>query len=259
MDQVESGKGRKLKAESSHPESPAKKNPSAADVEVPSSDDMEDTRDVKSMFMGMMQMMKSVKSEMNDLKHSTKTSVDDIKSEVKEVKQDIERVESSMDNLTAEHDETKARMVSLSTELAAIKTKLDQPSGANSKSTGVTGGKAGGKSAKKEVDKKRTLRFSNFPNDTQENDIIHFIEDKLTSVKDNIEEAIFAYSKTGTAGAAKFKSEELLWEYMSANKGHHEHYYKGQRIYLNAGESENFLKDKAVRKVVRLLHEKADC
>ena len=68
---------------------------------------------------------------------------------------------------------------------------------------------------------------------------------------------VLAYAKTGTAGGVKFESEDMLWTFMIANKGQHVHYHKGRRIYVNAGESENISKDKAVRKVVRLLIEKS--
>ena len=115
-------------------------------------------------------------------------------------------------------------------------------------------GKTWGKDAKREDEKNRTITFSNFPAETQEEDIIKMIEQKVESVREDIEE-VFTYARTGTRGAAKFFSQDAMWKYMVDGKGQHTHDYQGTRIYVNAAsgmkDTDDAAKDKAVRKCSR--------
>ena len=121
-------------------------------------------------------------------------------------------------------------------------------------------GKDGGKLAKKEEERSRTLTFSNFPEDTQEKDIIDEIKKKLKDSMEQVEE-VFAFAKTGTRGAAKFTTEDALWKYTVDSKDSEVHEFQGRRIYSRAGniggDPSDANKEKAVRKVVRLLIERA--
>ena len=124
---------------------------------------------------------------------------------------------------------------------------------------GKGGGKGGGKSEKKEEERKRTVSFANFPEGTQEDDIIEMIKEKLSAVEADIEE-VFAYAKVGTAGAAKFRTEDAMWKYMVDNKGGHVHEYGGNNIFANAkgmrdGSEEDIARERAVGKVVRVFIE----
>ena len=77
--------------------------------------------------------------------------------------------------------------------------------------------------------------FSNFEEDTQEKDIIDMIN-SVVPAGDTVEE-VFAFAKTGSKGAVKFRSEDALWDYMSRNKGNHKHQFRGRRIYTKAASA----------------------
>ena len=84
------------------------------------------------------------------------------------------------------------------------------------------------------------------------------INSNLVDAEDDIEET-FAYARMGTRGAAKFKTEDAMWDFLTTNKGGHEYEHEGRRLYVRAGESyvsSDDLKEKAVRKVVRALIER---
>ena len=84
--------------------------------------------------------------------------------------------------------------------------------GGGKNGTGKGGGKGTGKAARKEDGRKRMLTFKNFPDETQDPEIIGKIQKILKDVTDSLDESglVFASSKTGTAGAAKFKTDDLL-------------------------------------------------
>eukprot|EP00973_Karenia_brevis_P095166 12425974-Karenia_brevis.AAC.1 len=71
-------------------------------------------------------------------------------------------------------------------------------------------GKGSGKSATKLERRERTIRFSNFPTDTKEKDIIDGIKGVLEQVQGDVEE-VYAYGKYADAGAARFVSAEAMW------------------------------------------------
>lgn len=66
-------------------------------------------------------MMKSVKSEMASLTHSTTNAVDELKTQAKEVWGDVQRIESNLNTQSAEHSDTRARLSSLRSEFADLK------------------------------------------------------------------------------------------------------------------------------------------
>ena len=68
-------------------------------------------------------------------------------------------------------------------------------------------------------------------------------------MKNDLQE-VYAFAKTGSKGAEKFKDEDSLWDYMTKNKGNHVHHFQDQRIYVKAGQENDAAKEKAVRKVV---------
>ena len=78
----------------------------------------------------------------------------------------------------------------------------------------------------------------------------------MNDEKENVED-VYAYAKTDTRGAARFKSEDQLWVYMQRNKGNHVHTYQSNRIYVKVNDASTVdgPKDKAVRKVVRCIIE----
>ena len=260
---LESSAPRKLKAVGSHPEAPNRKSSGskgteAAEVKVPSdTEGVDDVDDVKTMFKMMMRqsekmvnMMTTVQDEVKSSKQQTAAVIDEFK---KDVKEDIERLDNNIDNLTNQHEETRANLVALRSEFDQIK------STAGTKGDGKGTGKTG-KDVQRMGERKRTVVFSNFPNDTQADDIIKMINDKVQTARTNVED-VYAYAKSGTEGAARFKTEDTMWEFLVANKGNHCHYFGGQRIYMKAGgrvPKEEEIKDKAVRKVVRALIEHAN-
>ena len=128
--------GRKLRVQSSHPESPCKKSPcaEASEPKVPSSDEdaaaqkaataKEDSEemDVHGMFKSLMQMMESVKTEVTEVKESTHTALDNFKSQVQE---DLTRIETKVGN-------TQAQLESLQAEVKDLKTKDSVPAPSSS-------------------------------------------------------------------------------------------------------------------------------
>ena len=75
--------------------------------------------------------------------------------------------------------------------------------------------------------------------------------------KDKVEE-VYSFGKFGERGAARFQTEEGMWEFMTANRGKLKFEAEGKEVYasLDAIHDANPAKTKAVRKVVRLIIEK---
>ena len=73
-------------------------------------------------------------------------------------------------------------------------------------------------------------------------------------------EEVLTFPCTGTRGAATFISKDVMWRYMTDNKGNHQHEFEGRRIYIKTdaqlADSNENLKEKDVRKVVRALIER---
>ena len=107
----------------------------------------------------------------------------------------------------------------------------------------------------------RTVTFGQFPKDTKSADVVGFVNTVMKPVEDDIEE-VFAFGRTRVErGAARFKTEESMWKYMSNNRGKHQHKYQDtDTIFCNVdsqagGDTEKAAKEKTVRKVVRAIIE----
>eukprot|EP00973_Karenia_brevis_P077514 10769626-Karenia_brevis.AAC.1 len=67
---------------------------------------------------------------------------------------------------------------------------------------------------------------------------------------------VYTYQKRDTKGMVRFRSEDDMWEYMTAHSGHHHHEYAGNRVYVEVSKrDEDRKRERAVRKVVRTLIE----
>ena len=150
-----------------------------------------------------------------------------------QVQQTLAAFDSKMIKVGADSAEVNAKLMSLQSDVENIQNGrtglLDGGSGGGGggegKGQGLGGGGGGkgsgkgmGKDAKKLDERKRTLVFSNFPEDTQDTDIISFIKETLGEVSEELQET-FAYDRTGTRGAARFVCEDSMWRYMTDNKG----------------------------------------
>ena len=117
--------------------------------------------------------------------------------------------------------------------------------------------KAGGKGKNKAEKRCRTLYFGDFAEDTKEEFIISQIEGWTRTVHHNIDE-IYAFGKIAERGAARFNTEESMWEFLVANQGQLQFDVGSTKVYANpdAMHDPSPDKTKAVRKMVRLLIEK---
>ena len=106
--------------------------------------------------------------------------------------------------------------------------------------------------------RQRSIKFSNFPENTKENAITAGIWKTLADVWEDIDE-VSAYSKHDTAGDARFKTTESMWKYMQSNAGKHRHTAVGRTIFVNADRmaapTDDKAQDQAVRKLVRAMIE----
>ena len=117
-------------------------------------------------------------------------------------------------------------------------------------------GKATGKGERKEDQKRRTLYFGNFPEETKDNVIKGHIENWTAEVKESIEE-IYAIGKITERGAARFKTEDGMWEFMVNSRGKLQYDVMGVKVYANPDSSHDPSpsKSKGIRKVVRMIIE----
>ena len=107
-------------------------------------------------------------------------------------------------------------------------------------------------------EKRRTITFGKFAEDTKSEYIIETVEKLIENFKQDIEDnGIFAYGKKfATMGAVRFKTEEAMWTYLK-----HENTSKcmnidGHTLYMNRatkGTSDDQARTKAVRKLVRAI------
>lgn len=101
----------------------------------------------------------------------------------------------------------------------------------------------------------RTITFANFPEDTKAQVIKDTIDEILQEVKADVEE-IYSFGKRATRGAARFKTSESMWKYMTKHAGNHVHEYFGNNIYTNVDSpTGGDQRERAVRKVVRVIIE----
>ena len=256
------GDGRKLQAEGSNPDAPEKKSARTdGSVEV----DMEEVMPAWAKFM-MDRIVGKVENVEVQVAAAEKAA-NEAKDEAMEAKVAVTTLESEMEKVKKEMTELKGDGLEKAIE-KVVEAKWpvigEGRSGPEKGYGGPAGvgkgsGKAGGKEAKREDEKSRTIVFGNFPEETQEDDIIKFIEGKVESVRADIEE-VFTFAKAGARGAAKFFSQDAMWKYMVDQKGHHYHEHQGGTIYVNAPtdsskDPDDAAREKAVRKVVRVLIE----
>jgi hypothetical protein len=242
---------RKLQAHGSHPDAPTKKSQRGADDGA----DDDGKLSMEEMMRQMMAEMRGLRSEVREVTSQTTQAV-----------QTATKAQETAAAATAEILVMKETMITKQ-ELPELVKKVIADTSACSvwPSLGMVAakgiGKSGGKDAKRLEERARTLVFSNFPEHTQGDDMIRMIEAQLADVSANVEE-VFAYSKTGTRAAAKFKTADGMWAFMVNNKGRHNYTYEGRRIYVRAGagggdgNNEEDLKERAVRKSVRAMIER---
>ena len=249
------GKGRKLKAEVSNEEAPDKKfsrgtGEDREDPEMEKEDEEnEGDQDVKTMMRSMMSMMKGMQADMKEVK----TEMQDVKGAAKEAKVTADAALTATGLM-------QSGMKNLRDDLPQIVQKIIHEQGLGQEVRVDKGsGKGGGKDDTKQEGRARTIIFSNFPEESQADDIIHKITEYVASVKDDIDE-VYTYAKTGTRGAARFTTGDAMWRYMTKNKGNHKYEHEGRRIYAKAAggavTEEEERREKAVRKVVRALIER---
>eukprot|EP00973_Karenia_brevis_P051543 7158762-Karenia_brevis.AAC.1 len=84
------------------------------------------------------------------------------------------------------------------------------------------------------------------------------IDQKLADVKDLLEES-FSYGQFADAGAARFKEQEDMWQYLVDHAGNLSFDFEGQQVYIHASDAgkskEDRAKSKGVRKLVRTVIE----
>jgi hypothetical protein len=248
------GQQRKLKAEGSNPEAPTKKSYKTSE-EI--DDDEFDESDVKGMFKALMHQMRNVTGAVETatkMAAEAKQAASDAKEAATIAQNEVGHIRQDMETLKAEVKELQAE----SSKKAVRETVADAISSFGGAGLTQGFGKGGGKDAKKREDKSKTLVFSNFPSETQEDDIIRKITEIVAEYKADVEE-VYAFAKTGTKGAAKFTSEGAMWKYMTEKKGQHNYQFEGNKIYAKAGGGDmtdaDERREKAVRKAVRVLIE----
>ena len=109
-------------------------------------------------------------------------------------------------------------------------------------------------------ERRRTITFGRFAEDTKSEYIIETIEKLIENFKEDIEDkGIFAYGKKfATMGAVRFKTEEAMWMYLKHENTSKRMNIDGHTLYVNRdiqGTSEDQARTKAVRKLVRAIIE----
>ena len=142
-------------------------------------------------------------------------------------------------------------------EIRTLEAEFQKLKAASGKGGAVGAEQAGG-TVEKNV---RTVTFGQFPKDTKATQITDFIRKVMEPVKDELEEVFAFGSKRAERGAARFRTKEMMWKYMTEHAGRHQHLYQGgTKVYCNvdsAGlDKEKNDKERAVRKVVRAIIEK---
>jgi hypothetical protein len=271
------GRALERKAEGSHLDSPdrriARTEIDASALPVPTDDDEVDKEfenfndtDVKGMMRVLMKEIRKgrgVAEVANEVAEEAKQAALEAKAAVQVVKQDIVQIKSDVKEIAVLKDKiiTKEKLPELLKELSF------DPWANAARSTGKAGtgygkegpgssGKAVGKGKKSTEEKSRTLYFGNFPDDTTEETITGHIKEWTTGAQQEIEE-IHAFGKLAERGAARFKSEQAMWDFMITNRGKLKYEVMGVSIYANPDSMHDPTPDKskAIRKVVRLIIE----
>ena len=179
------------------------------------------------------------------------------------VTEDVERIETNIENMASASEQTRAQLTALETVVTKLRSGPPNVMGkgilrpeAVLPDTG--GGKAGGKGGQTDTEKRsRTVYFANFDENTEGDTIKHFIETWTQDAKEHIEE-IYPIGLVGERGAARFKSEAEMWEYLEKNRGRLAFKAGSKDVFANADSlhDPNPARTKAIRKVVRLIIEK---
>ena len=275
------GKGRKLEAQSSHAESPAKKEARVEVVHVPhegvdesmgqKEDPLAAINASMSKMMTMMTEMKSdFKKDVSDVKQAVKEARDAAKGaegkvgviskEVQDLKEDVRRMEANIDNVSSVAEEAKRRVDALQAAVGGQRGQAVAVKAVAGTASGTHLGK-GGKGATKgltDLNKRsRTLYFGKFPDDTDGDTISDFIRKWTYESKTDFEE-IYPIGPVGERGAARFTSEDTMWEFMVQNEGRLQYEAMGKTVYasLDSMHDSNPEKTKSMRKMVRTVIEK---
>ena len=117
------------------------------------------------------------------------------------------------------------------------------------------GGKGNGKAAKRMEQNSRTLKFTNFSEDTPASTIIQAIEERIKDTRSEIEE-VFAFGRYADADGARFKTEEGLGAFLDGSGADLSFDHGGKKIYVGAARvGGDTPKERATRKVVRAIIE----
>jgi hypothetical protein len=247
---------RDLKRGMSNPEDPAQ----ASKILATGKDDQiecEAEEDMKAMMRTMMSMMTKMESKIDA------------------VTGDVAKVKHVADNAVAISTQTSEALEAVKAEVIALKESVVMKENLTelvkrvitATPTGVSGspiasaghhggGKASGKGDKHIEKRRRTLYFGKFPDDSKADTIETFIKQWTQKSSEYVEE-VFAFGKFVERGAARFTTEERMWEFMIENKGKLQWQVPGTTVYANPDAVHDPFPDKtkAVRKVVRLLIE----
>jgi hypothetical protein len=113
---------------------------------------------------------------------------------------------------------------------------------------------------KREEEKKRTITFGDFPEDTKSEYIVSALSQKLAALRADLDtDGIFAYGrKFATRGGARFKTEAAMWSYLRDKGTERKFDIDGHTIYMNRdfrNSAEDEHRVKSVRKLVRAIIE----
>ena len=251
--------GRTLREESSNPESPPKK------VCKKDGGDGEDDDDKKMMMKNMMKMMKNMQGDMKEMKGelgSATAVAKEAKALAHKTQESLQRIEGEVVTLQETIIPTMITKDELPNLVRAIITEPQgnpRLHGMAECSRDVRGGK-GGKPASQvatDTDKRsRTVYFGMFPDDTPGETIKQFIDEWTNEWKDDIEDS-YPIGMIGEKGAARFNTEDKMWEFFKRNKGKLQFDALGKTVYASADSihDSNPAKTKAVRKMIRTVIE----
>ena len=220
------------------------------------------------------EMMKIMMKDMKDMKRMIQKSdgaLEQVKVDVNSAKQSAFEANIAVKGLEGEVQQLKEAAMTKEQVVEVVKATIQQgekeafdpwaSAAANKPAAGVPSaymGKGGAKGEAKMEKRQRSIVFNNFPEDTKEAVIKTAIWETLSDVQTEIEE-VFTYSKHDSAGVARFKTAQGMWNYMQSNAGHNRHNMCGQTIYVNADRAaaptDDEAKDRAIRKFVRAIIE----
>ena len=168
---------------------------------------------------------------------------------------EITEVKSLATNAKNEAAEASTAVNLLRAEVSTMKKDIIELQGSGDNSSRTRPSKSDS-----DDERKRTITFGKFAEDTRSEYIIETIEKLIENFKGDIEDkGIFAYGKKfATRGAARFKTEEAMWMYLKHENTRKRIDIDGHTFYVNRdiqGTSEDQSRTKAVRKLVRAIIE----